>query len=141
MRAALPASDYKGDLGAYRRAVLNVEVERLLVENAVQRLGIPVDESRVDARYRYFESQAGGTGQFAAELASRLAVSPALYRQLVRTEVLESEIGYEQGGVKRPTESAAAGALPAGAAGGGHRDAQPDPAAGRRRPRPGCWPS
>jgi hypothetical protein len=104
VREALPTSDYKGDLGAYRRAVLNVEVERLLVETAVRRLGIPVDEGKVDSRYRFFEQQSGGAGRFASQLAARLAVSPALYRQLVRTEVLESEIGYEQGGVKRPTE-------------------------------------
>jgi len=104
VREALPTSDYKGDLGAYRRAVLNVEVERLLVETALRRLAIPVDEGRVDSRYRFFEQQSGGAGQFASELAARLAVSPTLYRQLVRTEVLESEIGYEQGGVRRPTE-------------------------------------
>ena len=36
VRAALPNSDYKGDIGAYRRAVLNVEVERLLAENGAQ---------------------------------------------------------------------------------------------------------
>jgi hypothetical protein len=103
VREALPTSDYKGDLGAYRRAVLNVEVERLLVEAAVRRLGIPVDEGKVDSRYRFFEQQSGGAGRFASELAARLAVSPTLYRQLVRTEVLESEIGYQQGGVRRPT--------------------------------------
>ena len=105
VREALPASDYKGDLGAYRRAVLNVEVERLLAEEGARRLGIGVDENRVDTRYRFFEQQSGGSGQFAAQLASRLAVSPALYRQLVRTEVIESEIGYRQGGVRRPSEA------------------------------------
>jgi hypothetical protein len=105
VREALPQSDYKGDLGAYRRAVLNVEVERLLAETGVQRLGVSVDESKVAARYRFFEQQSGGADQFASQLAARLAVSPALYRQLVRTEVIESEIGYERGGVQRPTES------------------------------------
>jgi hypothetical protein len=104
VRAALPNSDYKGDLGAYRRAVLNVEVERLLAENGARKLGIPIDENAVDARYKFFEDQSGGAGAFASELASRLAVSPSLYRQLVRTEVIESEIGYTQGGVKRPTD-------------------------------------
>jgi hypothetical protein len=104
VRAALPNSDYKGDLGAYRRAVLNVEVERLLAEHGASKLGIDVDASTVDARYKFFQDQAGGAKQFQAELASRLAVSPSLYRQLVRTEVIESEIGYTQGGVKRPTD-------------------------------------
>ena len=104
VRAALPNSDYKGDLGAYRRAVLNVEVERLLAENGARKLGIPIDENAVDARYKFFEDQSGGAGAFASELASRLAVSPLLYRRLVRTEVIESEIGYTQGGVQRPTD-------------------------------------
>jgi hypothetical protein len=104
VRAALPNSDYKGDVGAYRRAVLNVEVERLLAEDGARRLGITVDENAVDTRYKFFEDQSGGSGAFASELASRLAVSPSLYRQLVRTEVIESEIGYSQGGVKRPTD-------------------------------------
>ena len=105
VREALPASDYRGDLGAYRRAVLNVEVERLLAESGARRLGIDIDENKVNARYRFFEQQSGGAGSFASELATRLAVSPSLYRQLVRTEVIESEIGYEQGGVARPTEA------------------------------------
>jgi peptidyl-prolyl cis-trans isomerase SurA len=105
VRDALPTSDYKGDLGAYRRAVLNVEVERLIAEDAAGRLGISVDENSVDARYKFFEQQSGGAGQFASDLASKLAVSPSLYRQLVRTEVIESEIGYVQGGVKRPTDA------------------------------------
>jgi hypothetical protein len=105
VRAALPTSDYKGDLGAYRRAVLNVEVERLLAESGAQKLGIGIDENAVDARYKFFEDQSGGAGSFASELASRLAVSPTLYRQLVRTEVIESEIGYTEGGVKRPTDA------------------------------------
>jgi PPIC-type PPIASE domain len=105
VRAALPNSDYKGDIGAYRRAVLNVEVERLLAESGAQKLGIDIDENQVDARYRFFEQQSGGTSSFASELATRLAVSPSLYRQLVRTEVIESEIGYTEGGVKRPTDA------------------------------------
>ena len=105
VREALPNSDYRGDLGAYRRAVLNVEVERLLAESGARRLGIDIDENKVNARYRFFEQQSGGAGSFASELAARLAVSPSLYRQLVRTEVIESEIGYEEGGVARPTEA------------------------------------
>lgn len=105
VREALPTSDYKGDLGAYRRAVLNVQVERLLAEAGAQRLNVDIDENKVDSRYRFFEEQSGGSTTFASELASRLAVSPTLYRQLVRTEVIESEIGYAQGGVKRPTEA------------------------------------
>jgi hypothetical protein len=105
VRAALPNSDYKGDLGAYRRAVLNVEVERLLAEDGARKLGIGIDENAVDARYKFFEDQSGGSSSFASELASRLAVSPSLYRQLVRTEVIESEIGYSEGGVKRPTDA------------------------------------
>ncbi|HST63891.1 MAG TPA: peptidyl-prolyl cis-trans isomerase [Mycobacteriales bacterium] len=105
VRDALPASDYKGDIGAYRRAVLNVEVERILAESGAQKLGITVDENAVDTRYKFFEDQSGGSSSFASQLASRLAVSPSLYRQLVRTEVIESEIGYTAGGVKRPTDA------------------------------------
>ena len=105
VREALPNSNYKGDLGAYRRAVLNVQVERLLAENGARQLGIDIDENKVDARYRFFEQQSGGSNSFASQLATRLAVSPSLYRQLVRTEVIESEIGYDQGGVARPSEA------------------------------------
>jgi peptidyl-prolyl cis-trans isomerase SurA len=105
VRAALPNSDYKGDVGAYRRSVLNVEVEQLLAESGARRLGITVDERAVDARYKSIEDQSGGPDAFASELASRLAMSPSLYRQFVRTEVLESEIGYAQGKVKRPTDA------------------------------------
>jgi SurA N-terminal domain/PPIC-type PPIASE domain len=105
VRAALPNTDYKGDVGAYRRSVLNVEVEQLLAESGARRLGITVDESAVDARYKSIEDQSGGPDAFASELASRLAMSPSLYRQFVRTEVLESEIGYAQGTVKRPTDA------------------------------------
>lgn len=105
VREALPTSDYRGDVGAYRRAVLNLEVERLLAEDGARRLGIEVDAGKVDARYRFFEQQAGGAAQFATQLAARLAISPTLYRQLVRTDVIESEIGFVQGGVKRPTDA------------------------------------
>jgi SurA N-terminal domain/PPIC-type PPIASE domain len=105
VRAALPNTDYKGDVGAYRRSVLNVEVEQLLAESGARRLGVTVDESAVDARYKSIEDQSGGPDAFASELASRLAMSPSLYRQFVRTEVLESEIGYAQGKVKRPTDA------------------------------------
>jgi hypothetical protein len=105
VRAALPNSDYKGDVGAYRRSVLNVKVEQLLAENGARRLGVPIDESEVDARYKAIEDQNGGPTAFASTLASRLAMSPSLYRQFVRTEVIESEIGYAQGKVKRPTDA------------------------------------
>jgi hypothetical protein len=105
VRAALPNSDYKGDIGAYRRTVLNGEVERLLAEDGARRLGITVDENAVDNRYKFFEDQSGGPDAFASELASRLAMSPSLYRQFVRTDFIESEIGYTNGGVKRPTDA------------------------------------
>ena len=105
VRAALPNSNYKGDIGAYRRDVLNVEVEQLLAENGAHRLGIPIDENAVDARYKAIQNQIGGPDQFASELASRLAMSPSLYRQFVRAEVIESEIGYSQGKVKRLTDA------------------------------------
>jgi hypothetical protein len=105
VRAALPNTEYRGDLGAYRRSVLNAEVERLLAEEGVRRLGLSVDSRKVESRYRFIEQQSGGPERFASQLAARLAVSPALYRQLVRTEVIESEIGYQRGGVARPTEA------------------------------------
>jgi hypothetical protein len=105
VRAALPNSDYKGDVGAYRRSVLNVQVEQLLAENGARRLGVPIDENAVEARYKSIEDQSGGPDSFASVLASRLAMSPSLYRQFVRTEVIESEIGYNQGKVKRPTDA------------------------------------
>ena len=104
-RAALPNSNYKGDLGAYRRTVLGGEVERLLAEAGARKLGVTVDENAVDSRYKFIQDQSGGPDAFASQLTSRLAMSPALYRQFVRNEVIESEIGYAQGNVKRPTDA------------------------------------
>ena len=104
-RAALPNSNYKGDLGAYRRTVLGGEVERLLAEAGARKLGVPIDENAVDSRYKFIQDQSGGPDAFASQLTSRLAMSPALYRQFVRNEVIESEIGYAQGNVKRPTDA------------------------------------
>jgi len=79
-------------------------VERLLADAGAARLGIRVDESEVEARYRSAQQQAGSAAAFAAQLAAQ-PISPALFRQLVRNEVIESEIGYQRGGVRRPTES------------------------------------
>jgi SurA N-terminal domain len=98
------ATNFRGDLAAYRRSLLRVEVERLLAEASAARLGIRVDESEVEARYRSAQQQAGSAEAFAARLAAQ-AISPALFRQLIRNEVIESEIGYQRGGVRRPTES------------------------------------
>ena len=105
VRAALPDSDYKGDVAAYRRSVLTVEVEQLLAEKAARRLGVAIDEGAIDVRYKSIEDQNGGPAAFASTLASRLAMSPSLYRRFVRTGVIESEIGYAQGKVKRPTDA------------------------------------
>lgn len=104
VRDALPNSSYKGDLASYRRTVLGMEVERVLAETAARRVGVSVDDSAVAARYRYYQERSGGARQFAADLASKDALSPSLFRQLVRTEVIESEIGYRTGGAKRPTD-------------------------------------
>ena len=105
VRASLPNSNYKGDIGAYRRDVLSVEVEQLLAENGARRLGVAVDENAVEARYKSIVAQIGGPDAFASQLASRLAMSPTLYRHFVRAEVIESEIGYAQGKVNRLTEA------------------------------------
>ena len=105
VRDALPTSDYKGDLASYRRTVLGIEVEQVLAEAAASKVGVSVDDGAVAARYRFYEERSGGARQFAADLASKDALSPSLFRQLVRTEVIESEIGYRAGGVRRPTES------------------------------------
>jgi peptidyl-prolyl cis-trans isomerase SurA len=104
-RAALPNSNYKGDLGAYRRTVLGGEVERLLAEAGARQLGITIDENAVDSRYKFIQDQSGGPDAFASQLTSRLAMSPSLYRQFVRNEVIESEIGYAQGKIKRPSDA------------------------------------
>jgi hypothetical protein len=105
VRDALPQSSYKGDLGTYRRTVLNLEVELALATAAARRLGLPVDESKVNARYRFYEQQSGSPAQLAADLASRDALSPGLFRELLHAQVIESEIGYRVGGVRRPTET------------------------------------
>lgn len=105
VREALPNSSYKGDLAQYRRFVLGVEVERVLAETAANRLGITVGDSAVSERYQVYQQSSGSAAQFAAELASKNAVSPALFRELVRNELIESEVGYLVGGAKRPTEA------------------------------------
>ena len=105
VRAQLPKSKYKGDLGQYRRDLLNVEVEQLVAQTAARQRGITIDESVVDTRYHYYEEQAGGSSKLGSVLASNMAISPALFHQLVRTEVIEAELGYDVGGVKRPTDA------------------------------------
>lgn len=106
VRDALPNTDYKGDLGAYSRAVLNSEVTRLLAAAGAAKLGITVDGSEVEARYRYYESTLGGPAQFPAQLASRAALSPSLFREtVVPSEVTLADIGYKVGKVARPTEA------------------------------------
>jgi peptidyl-prolyl cis-trans isomerase SurA len=98
------ASNFRGDLAAYKRSLLRVEVRRLLAEASAARLGIPVPESEVEARYRAAQQQAGSAAAFATQLAAQ-PISPGLFRELVRTEVIESEIGYRQGGARRLTDS------------------------------------
>jgi hypothetical protein len=105
VRDALPQSSYKGDLASYRRTVLGLEVELALADAAARRLGIRIDEGKVSERYRFYERQSGSPAQFAADLAARDALSPGLFRELLRIQVLESEIGYRAGGVRRPTEA------------------------------------
>jgi hypothetical protein len=105
VREALPQSSYKGDLASYRRTVLSLEVELALADAAARRLGIRIDEGKVNERYRFYERQSGSPAQFAADLAARDALSPGLFRELLRIQVLESEIGYRAGGVRRPTEA------------------------------------
>jgi hypothetical protein len=105
VRDALPQSSYKGDLASYRRTVLNLQIELALAEAAARRLQIRVDEGKVSERYRFYERQSGSPAQLAAGLASRDALSPGLFRQVLRTQVIESEIGYREGGVRRPTDA------------------------------------
>jgi hypothetical protein len=105
VRDALPNSSYKGDLASYRRTVLNLEVELSLAETVARGLDIRVDQATVDQRYRYYEQQSGTPAQFAADVAERLAFSPELFRELVRREVIEAEIGYQKGGVHKPTQA------------------------------------
>jgi parvulin-like peptidyl-prolyl isomerase len=106
VRDALPNTDYKGDLAAYSRAVLNSEVTRVLAVQAAGRLGITVNDSDVNARFHFYESTLGGPAQFPAELASRAALSPQLFLQtVVPGEVALADIGYQVGGVARPTET------------------------------------
>lgn len=105
VREALPTSSYKGDMASYRRTVLNLEVELALADAVARRLNIRVDQAKVDERYRFYQQQSGSAAQFATDVAERLAFSPELFRELVRREVVESEIGYQAAGVRRPTEA------------------------------------
>ena len=105
VRDALPQSPYKGDLVRYRRMVLEQQIELALAEGTARRLQISVDEGKVSERYRSYERQSGSPAQLAADLASQLTVSPGLFRQMLRIQAIESEIGYREGGVPRPTDA------------------------------------
>lgn len=103
VREALPSSDYKGDLGQYRRTLLGIKLESLLADTTARRRGVTVDSSEVDSRYRFYEHQAGGAAAFARTLAAKSALTPSLFRELVRTEVVQAEIGWASGEARRPT--------------------------------------
>jgi hypothetical protein len=105
VRDALQNSSYKGDLAQYRRGVLDIEVRRALAEAAASKLGIAVTDSDVAERYRFYQDNNGGAAQFPAQLASKVALTPALFRESVRAEVIAAEVGYRTGGVKRPSEA------------------------------------
>lgn len=105
VRAALPASSYKGDLAQYSRNVLFIEVRKLLAEQAARKAGITVTEAAVADRYKLYEDTNGGAAGFPAQLASALAYSPELFRERVRSEAALVEMGYQVGGVHRPTDA------------------------------------
>jgi len=105
VRAALPNSSFKGDVGQYSRNVLYVEVSRLLAEQAAGKLGITVTDAAVADRYKLYEDTNGGAAGFPSVVASQLAYSPSLFRDRVRSEVFQVELGYQAGGVHRPTEA------------------------------------
>jgi peptidyl-prolyl cis-trans isomerase SurA len=98
------ASNFRGDVGAYRRSVLLVQVQLAVAEAAAARLGLPVDEAEIEAQFRSVQEQAGGAEAFATRLASQ-PVSEELYRDIVRADVIKAQIGYQQGKVRRPSES------------------------------------
>jgi hypothetical protein len=98
------ASNFGGDVGAYRRSVLLVQVRLLVAQAAAERLGVPVNQAAVESQYRAAEQQSGGAAAFATRLASQ-PVSPALYRDILRGDLINAEIGYRQGEVQRPSES------------------------------------
>jgi PPIC-type PPIASE domain/SurA N-terminal domain len=105
VRQALPASAYKGDLAAYRRAILNLEVMRRLADSAAASVQVGSDEGKVNELYRFAEQQHGTPAQFQDYLARSGAISPELYREVLRLQVIESEIGYQVGHVHRPTDA------------------------------------
>jgi SurA N-terminal domain len=105
VQAGLSSSDFKGDLGKYRRELLNIQVDRLLIEEGARKLGLDVSQSLIDQRYKEVEDSAGGAKQMAAVLASRSAYTPELYRQQLTAQVFETEIGYARGGAKRLTDA------------------------------------
>ena len=98
------ASNFRGDLAAYKRSVLLVQVRLLVAEEAARRLGILVNESEVDAQFRADQQQAGGAQAFADRLAAQ-PISVDLYRDIVRTGVINAQVGYQEGKVRRPSES------------------------------------
>jgi hypothetical protein len=96
-------SNFRGDVGAYRRSVLLVQVRLLVAEAAADRLGIAVDEAEIESQIRSAEQQSGGAAAFATRLAQQ-PVSLELYRDIVRGDVINAQIGYREGNVRRPSD-------------------------------------
>lgn len=81
---------------AYRRVILDNEVQHMLVEQAADRLDVDVASSAVDERLTQIAAGAGGVEHLDDLFASN-GLTPEAGRRVVRDETLLTEIGYASG--------------------------------------------
>lgn len=85
-----------GDVAAYRRVVLDTQVQHLLVTQAADRLHVAVREGDVADQLAALIGQAGGASS-ARDLFARNGLTEQAGEQVVRDEVLLAEIGFANG--------------------------------------------
>ncbi len=93
-----------GDVAAYRRVVLDTQVQHALIAQAGNRLHVSASDSEVSEQLALLALQAGGEDQVRA-LFARNGLTQQDGEAVIRDEVLMAEIGYATG-AERPTDSA-----------------------------------
>lgn len=88
------AQQFGGNIGQFRRSLLDREIEHVLVTDAVQRTGVKV----TDAQVRQLIDIVGGS----ATVQARQGMSAETVFRQARDELLVAEIGYTKAGVPRP---------------------------------------
>ena len=93
-----------GDVAAYRRVVLDTQVQHSLIVQAGDRLKVSVSDGEVSEQLALLAEQAGGQDQVRA-LFARNGLTEQDGEEVIRDQVLMAEIGYATGAA-RPSDSA-----------------------------------